>query len=63
MKGGRGGRRFVFTLAAGMVFGFFTACLLITTTKDIPRMFSWMSGRNGFSRDPHHYSDIEPEVK
>lgn len=59
---GRGGRRFVLTLAAGTVFGFLSACLLITSTRDVPHMFSWVPGNSGLSRDPHHYSELESEV-
>lgn len=50
------------TLAVGMIFGFLSACLLITATRDVPRMFNWFSGLAVGSRDPHHYSDLEPEV-
>lgn len=60
--GGRSGRRFILTLAAGMVFGFLSACLLITSTRDVPHMFSWVPGNSGLSRDPHHYSELESEV-
>ncbi|XP_057321015.1 glycoprotein-N-acetylgalactosamine 3-beta-galactosyltransferase 1-like [Microplitis mediator] len=56
-----GGRRFVLTLATGMIFGFFSACLLITATKDVPHMLSWMPGRSSL-RDPHHYSELDNEL-
>lgn len=62
LLGGRSGRRFILTLAAGMVFGFLSACLLITTTRDVPHMFNWMPGNSRLSRDPHHYSELETEV-
>lgn len=45
-----------------MVFGFLSACLLITSTRDVPHMFSWVPGSSSFSRDPHHYSELESEV-
>ncbi|KYN20870.1 Glycoprotein-N-acetylgalactosamine 3-beta-galactosyltransferase 1 [Trachymyrmex cornetzi] len=59
---GRSGRRFILTLVAGTVFGFLSACLLITSTRDVPHMFSWVPGSSGLSRDPHHYSELESEV-
>ena len=62
VKGGRGGRRFVLTLAIGMVFGFLSACLLITATRDMPRMLNWLPGSAILTKDPHHYSEIEAEV-
>lgn len=62
VAGGRSGRRFILTLATGMVFGFLSACLLITSTRDVPHMFSWIPGNSGLSRDPHHYSELESEV-
>jgi len=51
------------TLVAGTVFGFLSACLLITSTRDVPHMFSWVPGGSGLSRDPHHYSELESEVR
>ncbi|XP_012255832.2 glycoprotein-N-acetylgalactosamine 3-beta-galactosyltransferase 1 isoform X1 [Athalia rosae] len=61
--GGRGGRRFVLTLAAGMVCGFLSACLLLAAANDAPRMFNWITGSSTLSsRDPHHYSDLETEA-
>jgi len=26
-------------------------------------MFSWVPGGSGLSRDPHHYSELESEVR
>ncbi|XP_011066529.1 PREDICTED: glycoprotein-N-acetylgalactosamine 3-beta-galactosyltransferase 1-like isoform X1 [Acromyrmex echinatior] len=60
--GGRSGRRFILTLVAGTVFGFLSACLLITSTRDVPHMFNWVPGSSGLSRDPHHYLELESEV-
>ncbi|CAD6241079.1 GSCOCG00009113001-RA-CDS [Cotesia congregata] len=61
LNGHCGGRRFVLTLATGMIFGFFSACLLITATKDVPHILNWMPGRSSL-RDPHHYSELDNEV-
>ncbi|XP_046744738.1 glycoprotein-N-acetylgalactosamine 3-beta-galactosyltransferase 1-like isoform X2 [Diprion similis] len=63
LNGGRGGQRFVLTLATGMVFGFFSACLLLAATNDAPRMFNWITGSPAVSfRDPHHSSELESET-
>ncbi|KZC04610.1 Glycoprotein-N-acetylgalactosamine 3-beta-galactosyltransferase 1 [Dufourea novaeangliae] len=61
-QGIRGGRHFVLTLIAGVIFGFFSAWLLITTTRDVPYTFNWFTGGLTSSRDPHHYSELESEV-
>lgn len=38
---GRGGKRFILTLIVGTIFGFLSACLLITATKDVSHIFNW----------------------
>jgi hypothetical protein len=45
-----------------MIFGFLSACLLITSTRDVPHMFNWIPANSVLSRDPHHYSELESEV-
>lgn len=60
--GVRSGKHFVLTLVTGIIFGFISAYLLITSTKNVPYIFNWFSGGLMLSRDPHHYSDLESEV-
>lgn len=50
------------TLVAGVIFGFLSACLLITATKDAPGVLNWMSRSSNFYNDPHHHGDIDNEV-
>lgn len=57
----RGGRRMFLTLIAGIVLGFLTACLMINSPTD-NMMFRWIPGAK-LSRDPHHYSDLDNEVR
>ncbi|KAF7989049.1 hypothetical protein HCN44_007359 [Aphidius gifuensis] len=59
---GRGGKRFMLTLVAGVIFGFLSACLLITATKDAPGMLNWMSRSSSFYNDPHHHGDVDNEI-
>ncbi|XP_031829277.1 glycoprotein-N-acetylgalactosamine 3-beta-galactosyltransferase 1 [Nomia melanderi] len=62
INGVRSGKHFVATLVAGVIFGFLSACFLIATTRNVPYVFNWFSGRSTHSRDPHHYSELELEV-
>ena len=58
----RNGKHFVLTLVTGVVFGFLSACLLITSTRNVPYIYNWFSDSFMLSRDPHHYSELESEV-
>lgn len=60
--GVRSGKYFILTLTVGVVFGFLSACLLITSTRDVPYMFNLFPASFVLSRDPHHYSELESEV-
>ncbi|KAJ8687130.1 hypothetical protein QAD02_022924 [Eretmocerus hayati] len=60
-KGARVNRRLVLTLAAGVICGFLSACLLITATKDMPHVLYWFPSGGSYN-DPHHYSQLEREV-
>ncbi|KOX71619.1 Glycoprotein-N-acetylgalactosamine 3-beta-galactosyltransferase 1 [Melipona quadrifasciata] len=62
INGLRNGKHFVLTLVTGVVFGFISACLLITSTRNVPYIYNWFSDSFVLSRDPHHYSELESEA-
>lgn len=61
LKNSRVNQRLVLTLAAGVICGFLSACLLITATRDMSHVLYWFPKNS--HRDPHHYSQLELEVR
>ncbi|XP_014221394.1 glycoprotein-N-acetylgalactosamine 3-beta-galactosyltransferase 1 [Trichogramma pretiosum] len=59
-KSSRINSRLVLTLAAGLISGFLSACLLFTAARDVPNVFNWLPSSS--YKDPHHYSQLEHEV-
>nr|CAD7198588.1 unnamed protein product [Timema douglasi] len=53
------GRTFVLTLAAGIMFGFTFAYLLLVTTNYSLVDINWVAPRLPQPYDPHHHSDLE----
>ncbi|XP_051153513.1 glycoprotein-N-acetylgalactosamine 3-beta-galactosyltransferase 1 isoform X2 [Leptopilina boulardi] len=59
---GRGGQRFILTLIVGTVFGFLSACLLITATQDISHLFNWLP-RGPASNNGHQFPDVDLQME